>query len=179
MRLVGLSACSCVVLCSRWERTLCPPCWRRCSSTTRGTSRLPGSPRSSAPWQPSSTSWASTSREKSPRSLMPSLSALWTWSTRSVCVINHTCCQRKRHSCEVTEFNSSLFSPSGLWRIPRTQNPFLLPPSSRHLPVLPSLPVHRPGPVQTDPGLHHLGLQAHDEERGWHRSEVATTHLVR
>lgn len=63
------------------------------------------------------------------------------------------------------------FSPllSELWRIPGAPNSFLLPAPSCHLPVFPSLSGHCSSPVQTDSGLHHLGFQAHHEERGWHR----------
>lgn len=60
----------------------------------------------------------------------------------------------------------------GLWGVSRTSNPFFLPAPSCHLPVLPSIPSHCTSPVQADLGLHHLGLQAYYEERGWHRSDL-------
>lgn len=55
-----------------------------------------------------------------------------------------------------------------LWGVSRAQDPLLLLTPSCKLSLLPCVPRHPPGPVQTGAGLHHLGLQTHHEECGWH-----------
>lgn len=57
-----------------------------------------------------------------------------------------------------------------LWRVSGAQDPlFLLTPSCK-LPLFPCIPRHPSRSVQTGVGLHHMGLQTHYEECGWHRS---------
>lgn len=57
-----------------------------------------------------------------------------------------------------------------LWRVSGAQDPLFLPAPSCKLPLFPCVPRHPSRSVQTGVGLHHLGLQTHDEERGRHRS---------
>ena len=58
----------------------------------------------------------------------------------------------------------------GLRGAPGAQNQLLHSPAGRERPLLPRLPEHTPAAVQTSLGLDHLGVQAHDEERGGHWS---------
>lgn len=64
-----LLVCTHKLSASRSGKTLSRLCWTPSSSTTSAMSLPPVSPRSSAPWQPSSTSWGDTSPARSRRSL--------------------------------------------------------------------------------------------------------------
>lgn len=55
-----------------------------------------------------------------------------------------------------------------LWRVSGTQDPLLLLTPSCKLPLFSCIPGHPSCPVQTGVGLHHMGLQTHHEECGWH-----------
>lgn len=63
-----------------------------------------------------------------------------------------------------------VFSLLELWRVSGAQDPLFLPAPSCKLPLFPCIPRHPSRSVQTGVGLHHLGLQTHDEECGRHRS---------
>lgn len=63
-----------------------------------------------------------------------------------------------------------VFALLELWGVSGAQDPLFLPAPSCKLPLFPCIPRHPSRSVQTGVGLHHLGLQTHDEECGRHRS---------
>lgn len=58
----------------------------------------------------------------------------------------------------------------GFRGIPRTQDELLPAAAGGEQPLFPRLPQHTARAIQISPGQHNLGVQAHHEERGGHRS---------